>query len=226
MKKNLFFLLTGIILLSFATLQSCKKDDTTPPVISLSGSNPMIITLNSGTMSDPGATANDDEDGTVNVSSNWNWGTNPNPNMADTYYIVYTAADASGNETTETRTVNVENSAKNLAGNYLVWDTCGTTQYFNYAQTITASNSVNGRIHFSKFADYSGNTGIYADITGASITLPSQTANDIGSFIEDHQFNGTGSFVTSPGIVLHLNYTDNNLSTSSTANCSAWFVKQ
>ena len=40
--------------------------------------------------------------------------------------------------------------------------------------------------------DYTGNTNIYATVNGNSITLPSQTANDIGSLMEDHSFSGTG----------------------------------
>src|SRR5215510_12657913 len=107
MKKNLIYPLAAIILFSLATLQSCKKDDTTPPVISLGGSNPMTITLNSSTVSDPGATANDDEDGAIsNVSSTWSWGTNPDPNVADSYTITYTATDAAGNQAVAHRTVN------------------------------------------------------------------------------------------------------------------------
>lgn len=226
MKKKLFLSLAGMTLLSLAVLQSCKKDDTTPPVISLGGSNPMTVTLNtSSAVSDPGGTASDDEDGTVTVSSNWSWGSNPNPDLADTYTITYTATDKAGNQAVAYRTVNVVNSAANLAGNYMVADTCGGIP-FAYSQTIAASTTVNGRITFNRFADYSNNTAIYAEVTGTTITLPSQTANGIGSASENHQFNGTGAYVTSPNTIIHLNYVDNNLSASASTNCSAWFVKQ
>lgn len=226
MKKILISALAAMALISLATIQGCKKDDTTAPEITLSGSNPMTIVLNASNPGDPSATANDNEDGAVSVTSDWS-STNPNVNLAGTYTISYTASDKAGNAANASRTVYVKNSADNLAGSYLVTDTCGVL-VFNYAQTITASNTVNNRIHFNKFADYSSNSGIYADITGTSITLPSQTANNIGSLMENHQFSGTGAFVTSPNVILHLNYTDTNNSTfpPSTASCTAWFVKQ
>ena len=227
MKKILFGVFAGLILASVISISSCSKDDTAPPVVSITGTvGP--ISLNSSAVSDPGATATDEEDGAITaITSDWSWGTNPNPNVAATYTIYYSATDKAGNVGTATRSVVVRNDAYYLAGNYLVADTCGTIPY-SYAQTITASTSVNNRIHFNKFADYTGNTGIYAEIAGTSITLPSQTANDIGTVVppDDHQFNGTGSFITSPNIILHLNYTDYNITTTSTANCSAWFVKQ
>jgi|ERR1041385_744024 hypothetical protein len=242
--KNLAFTFCSIvILMSAVSFTACEKDkddsgtgalnnnnndtnDTTPPAITIMGANPTYHTLNSA-YSDPGATAIDDEDGLIPVTSNFS-STNPNVNMAGTYSITYLATDSAGNQASATRTVIVENSAVNLAGSYLVEDTCYSCSgiSFSYIQNIAASTTVNGRIHFSKFADYSNNSGIYADVSGTSVTLPSQTAINIGSFAEDHQFSGSGSFLTSPNVVIHLNYTDFNINNSSVATCSAWFVKQ
>ncbi|HEY4798992.1 MAG TPA: hypothetical protein VII99_07955, partial [Bacteroidia bacterium] len=61
-----------------------------------------------------------------------------------------------------------------------------------FTQTVTFSATVNNRIGFNKFADYSNNTGIYADIFGTTINIPSQTAVGIGSLSETHTFQGAG----------------------------------
>lgn len=73
--------------------------DTTPPVITLNGSNPMQLTVGQA-FTDPGATAMD-ADGACNVSVS---GT-VNTGVAGTYTITYSAADRSGNQASATRTV-------------------------------------------------------------------------------------------------------------------------
>ncbi len=79
--------------------------DTDPPVITLNGDNPMTINVGDN-FNDPGATASDAVDGNLTGSiqtsgtvQTWNEGT---------YTITYTVLDAAGNQSTATRTVNVE----------------------------------------------------------------------------------------------------------------------
>ncbi|MGH1486824.1 MAG: immunoglobulin-like domain-containing protein, partial [Cellvibrionaceae bacterium] len=74
--------------------------DTIPPVITLNGS--ASITLTQGdSYTDAGATANDNEDGAVAVSSSGV----VNTSTAGTYTITYTASDAAGNTSTAIRTI-------------------------------------------------------------------------------------------------------------------------
>src|SRR5436853_6644573 len=125
--KRQFLLLTGTLIAgSMLFVASCSKDDgdTTAPVVTLAGNSSEDVILNSGTYTDPGATASDAEDGSVTVTSDIS-STNPNTNYADTYTITYTATDAAGNVGTATRTVRVYNEAENYAGTYNVIDTCG-----------------------------------------------------------------------------------------------------
>lgn len=220
MKKQLSLAAAVLFTAGAIFMTGCKKDDTTPPVITLSGSSSMTMSLQ-GTYTEPGFTAEDDEDGdiTASVTSDAS-STNPNKNMTGTYTITYTVSDAAGNTGTATRTVQVVNDAAALAKSYSVHDSCGVASVFNYAQVITASTTLNGRIHFNKFGDYSGNTAIYADVVGTTITLPSQTANNIGTASEDHIFQGSG---TISGTVINLTYTDNNVTQSATATCYAKF---
>jgi beta-glucanase (GH16 family) len=76
--------------------------DTTDPVITLNGS--ATVNVEQGTSySDASATANDNVDGLVTVSSS---GT-VDASKSGTYTITYTATDAAGNSATRTRTVTV-----------------------------------------------------------------------------------------------------------------------
>jgi len=74
--------------------------DTTPPVITLNGASTFTFT-EGDTFSDPGATAQDNVDGTVTVTSNGII----DMNTAGTYTITYTASDTTGNTATATRTI-------------------------------------------------------------------------------------------------------------------------
>jgi hypothetical protein len=84
-----------------ATISLTVKD-TTPPVITLNGSNPMTVNQGS-TFTDPGATAVDNVDGSVPVTVSGSVNTAvPGP-----YTLTYSAQDSAGNKATATRTVNV-----------------------------------------------------------------------------------------------------------------------
>jgi len=76
--------------------------DTTPPVITILGNNPIELNINS-TYTDAGATAIDNMDGNIIVSSS---GT-VNTSISGTYYIIYSATDSYYNTSTSIRTVNV-----------------------------------------------------------------------------------------------------------------------
>ena len=84
------------------TVNVVLPPDTTPPVITLNGSNPMTVTQGNA-YNEPGATANDDRDGNVAVAIAGSVDTNT---LGD-YNITYTAKDAALNESTEIRTVTV-----------------------------------------------------------------------------------------------------------------------
>lgn len=221
MKKNLLFLSAlGLIGASALFLNGCKKDDTTAPTVTLNGSSDVNNSLNS-TFTDPGATASDDEDGTVSVTVS---GTVDKDTKGD-YILTYSATDAAGNTGSATRTVHVVNDAESWAGTYNVHDSCSVSAVYNYTQTITTDMNVNNRIHFNKFADYSGNSNIYATISGGgnTIDIPLQTAASIGSASETHKFSGSG---VKSGNNFVLTYTDENVTASASATCIATYTKQ
>lgn len=216
--------ITGLALVALValTLNGCNKDDTTPPDITILGNNPFNLEVLS-TYNDPGATAEDDEDG--DITSSIIVDNTVNNKIPGSYAVYYSATDAAGNEGFATRTVEVFATTAALAKNYSVVDTCtsgGIPTIFTYNQTITALNSTT--IQFNKFADYSGNNGITATLNAnGTITIPTQTAQNIGGLVEDHEFAGSGVW-TNTGIL--ISYTDKNLSAGNAiANCKAYYTR-
>ena len=84
--------------------------DTTAPIITLNGSNPMTVECH-GTFTDPGASANDNCAGSVTVITTGS----VNPNAPGTYTLTYNAVDASSNKTSVTRTVLVKDTTAPIA---------------------------------------------------------------------------------------------------------------
>ncbi len=76
--------------------------DKTPPVITLNGEPEMTVLLDS-TFVDPGATAEDDKDGPVDVVVTGSVDTS----LAGEYVLTYTATDSAGNSASVTRKVTV-----------------------------------------------------------------------------------------------------------------------
>lgn len=82
--------------------------DTTPPVITLLGDNPMPVELG-GSYVEPGATATDDRDG--DLSANITVTGTVDANTPGTYTLDYNVTDAAGNAgVTVTRTINVSDT--------------------------------------------------------------------------------------------------------------------
>jgi hypothetical protein len=201
-------------LLAAVLITGCKKDDVTAPEVTLVGNETETVYLQ-GSYTDQGATASDNKDGAITPSASGS----VDVNHTGTYTITYSATDAAGNTGTATRTVIVRNAADGMNGTY----TCtiqGSPNYV-YTQTITASTTLNNRITFSKFGDYAGNTGIYADVIGSTINLPSQTAVAVGSPATNRTFAGTGAVVSSTSF--GLNYTETT--SAGSINTVETFVK-
>jgi len=105
--------------------------DTTAPVITIQGINPVSIGEGAN-YTDAGATAFDTVDGTVAVTSTGNVDTN----TIGTYTITYTTTDAAGNSDTATRTINVTAAP-------LVADTTAPVITLNGASSVSIVESTN-----------------------------------------------------------------------------------
>jgi len=142
--------------------------DTTAPVISITGTNPISIPQGSN-YTDAGVTAVDDIDGTVTVSAS---GT-VNTEVVGTYTITYTASDSSGNTSTKTRNISVTavvvtpqadtvSPVISLIGNNPVsliqntdYNDAGATALDNIDGTINVS--ITGDVDTSKVGSYTVN---------------------------------------------------------------------
>ena len=222
MKKSIS--LAALIAVSSLFIIGCSKDDTEAPIITLIGDNPLQLEMLQ-TYSEPGATADDNEDGNISSSINVDASDIDNT-LPGSYSVFYSVSDAAGNPADAVREVVVYATNNAMVDSYSVMDICGTgaaADTFLYQQNITATGA--STIAFNKFADYSNNTGITATITGSGvITIPTQAALNIGMVAEDHDFAGTGS-VTTAGFI--LNYTDKNNSSVpvATATCVATYTR-
>ncbi|MEO8149038.1 MAG: immunoglobulin-like domain-containing protein [Bacteroidia bacterium] len=220
MKKQFFSLTVLAFTSSILLFSGCTKDDTTSPVITLTGSNPLSLDMRTAYV-EPGFSAADDQDGNL-TSSVLVDKSALEANVPGTYEINYSVSDAAGNIGNATREVDVIAKNTALAASYSVHDDCGAGVTFDYVQTVGSTGT--NKITFNKFADYSGNTGIYATIDpDGTITLPSQTATGIGSASETHTFGGSGQ-ITANGFT--LTYTDQNVSQGATATCVGTWTRQ
>lgn len=76
-----------------ATGAVAQEMDTTPPIISLLGANPVTQDC-TGVYTDAGALVTDNQDPAPTLTIDTS---NVNPDSAGTYFVLYTARDASGN---------------------------------------------------------------------------------------------------------------------------------
>lgn len=79
-----------------------SSKDTTAPIIQLNGENPLTLTVGN-TYNEVGASANDDVDGVINVTTTGKVDTT----KVGRYLITYSASDSSGNIATTQRVINV-----------------------------------------------------------------------------------------------------------------------
>lgn len=230
MKKQILTTLSLAIIAGVLSLTSCKTEDAGAPMITVTGganqSQSLPSIANNGTWTNPTATAMDDEDGDISMSITVS-GT-VNPNTAGNYELTYTVSDAAGNTATEILVVTIANDAADFNGVYNVHDSVPFLPAFLYTIKVTPSQTINNRIEFDYntgvlgFAYYQNNGNIYATSTGtgigATVTLPFQIANTIGSPAENHDFQGNGTVLATSPFKFNITYTDHNISNSSTAS--------
>lgn len=220
MKKILLSVAALTMIIGATLLTSCNPEDTTAPVITLTGDNPLERYIGQAYV-ESGATANDNEDGDL-TSSIVTTGT-VNVNLKGTYTVTYTVSDAAGNTASKTRTVNVVNSLENMAGSYTVSGTFDGILDPDYTtETVTTSTTFNNRFFVSHLADYQ-NALVYANVSSSTITIPNQsvicgTDNVSRDFVSTTGTNtitdathftitGTVALTSDPGITISWTYT-------------------
>ena len=208
--------LLALAIIGSAIFVSCNGDDTTKPVVTLKGASDTTIVLNS-TWTDPGATAEDDEDGVITDIQLT--GDTVNVNLVGIYKLTYSATDAAGNTGTKSRTVRVRNTADGWAGSYSVIDEVEGNQY-TYSDIISYSNRENRYVLVTKFAYYTGGAVKFKfenpETVPTDIDLPTQTVNcgNPSTPPADRTFSGSGEATTNESF--YINYIESTGGTSVT----------
>lgn len=216
-RKFLFLSVVALFLGSAMFLTNCKDDeeDTTNPVITIKGDNPVTIDFGA-VYTDAGATATDNEDGAITVTVD-----NPvKTDAAGEYTVNYTATDKAGNKTTLKRTVYVTHRNTNISGAYKTTENCtgaGVVDEYDCAITAAGANKMN--LTFTNFGNFQTSmtlAGTLTGNTGQSITIAKQVVNGV-------TFEGTAT-VDAPGknITITYNVEDNN----GKDTCTATWKKQ
>ena len=198
--------LLALAIIGSVIFVSCNGDDTTKPVVTLKGAADTTIVLN-GTWTDPGAIAEDDEDGVITDIQVT--GT-VNVNLTGTYVITYSATDAAGNTGTKSRTVRVRNTADVWAGGYKVIDVVGSDTY-EYDDVLTASSIENKFVWVTRFANYKDGAVefefINPDSASTTVILPEQDVTcGTSPYVATRKFIGNGTATSFSKIV--INYTE------------------
>lgn len=190
--KKISLSIAALAVVLAVTFTSCKKDDTGIPVVSLTGDGTIAIELGA-TWTDPGATATDDNDGTITPVVT---GT-VNTDKVGEYPITYTATDEAGNVGTATRTVIVKANA--LAGTYTVNETLQDQTTDTYTSIVTVSgnnNTLYNKLVLSNFGKYGSASVATITVTSTGFTGAdySFTDPDVGNVSIT---NITGTYVKS-----------------------------
>jgi hypothetical protein len=215
MKKIILPFCLFFVICAF-TFVSCKKDDKTIPVITISGASQIDHILNTA-YTDLGATATDDIDG--NVSANIAVTGSVNTNLTGNYTLTYNVSDAAGNAATPvTRTVRVYNEAEYLAGIY----SSTLTMPFpgglvsNPTRTVTSSTTVNKNILISGFGESTtSNVNLVVNLAADTISIPQQTGSagySFGPYYLSFPYDKNTVGTATP-IVIHL-YAKQTLATN------------
>ena len=188
------------------TISYTNMADITPPVITLNGVN--SITLTQGeTYTELGATAIDYWDNvTVPVTIS---GT-VNTNVVGTYTITYTAQDASGHQSTATRTVHVIAAAVNHPPEIVTVDSTPLPQNNTYSTSVLEGQTKTFAIESS---DTDGDNLTYSISNKPSFMQISTTSNGVAQITLAPQSNDAGSY---PNI--QITVSDGNLSDTMTLN--------
>jgi hypothetical protein len=172
------------------TRDDSAPQDTTPPVIALSGDNPM--TLEAGTpYAEPGYTATDDRDG--DIRANVVVIGSVDHTVVGTYILRYNVSDSSGNPAEEkTRTVNVVDTTPPSV-RCLTGDTSG-----NRGQSVTINATLDDNVSVTEAFLYykaaSAPSWSSANfLTGsAPIELPQESTEEIVYYITADDAAGNG----------------------------------
>ncbi|TLX81574.1 MAG: DUF5011 domain-containing protein, partial [Thaumarchaeota archaeon] len=169
---------------SKATRTVSVTADTTPPVITIRGTNPVAIKLNSAYV-DAGATAIDNVDG--NVTSSITTQNNVNRGQVGSYTVTYTVSDKAGNTAQAVRNVSVRDdntppvitargSNPLTVGHGAVYIDPGATAIDNVDGNVTSSITTQNNVNTGIIGTYTVTYNV-SDKVGNAATQVTRTVN-------------------------------------------------
>lgn len=224
MKKQILSVALLLAAVGMIFLSSCKKDDTTAPTITLLGDAAMTVQLGD-VFTDPGFTADDDEDG--DITANVVVTNLPNTSQVNIYEVTYTVEDEAGNTASATRTVTVPSNR--LAGTYQVTDivTGGSAPgTYNYTATVTQSGVEYNKLIINNFGGYGSPVNVNVTVSGANINIAAQTPAGLPT-VSMGSISGNGAYTVlgTIGKITTINYT-NVLTAGGSESGACTYVKQ
>jgi len=211
MKRWLLYMAGLTVILVAVMLISCKKQDTTAPVLTLKGAASIDVVLGTAYV-DPGATATDNKDGDLTSAIKVN---NPVDTLLEgNYQVTYSASDAAGNVGSISRQVHVKNSLDSYAGSYNATDDRTSDGIIDsiWTEAISASPTVNNQLIFAHFASYAGCT-LKININNGIVSYPDPQTFQFG--VSPHQINKTFSAITGTAtsnlITVHYHEADSTI---------------
>jgi hypothetical protein len=205
--KNIISVASISMLIAAIFFISCKKENNTPPIITISGTNPDTVILGS-IFIPPTVTAVDNSGNSLTSQIVTDYSIyNPDTAQAGTYTITYLVSDANGNTTSATKTVYVVVTPANFTGYWSVTDLVDTTTITYIDLLYTSATPKN--VYVTRFADYS-DASIFFTLSGkygTTVTLPQQSiiCGDAGVNQVLRSFKGTGT-IAANGSTITINY--------------------
>ena len=220
-------LVIQVVMLQIPVTRTVNVVDTTAPVITLLGDNPMTIEVGT-TFTDPGATASDAGDG--DLTSSIVVSGSVDTSTIGTYTLTYDVSDTSGNAADSvTRTVNVVDTTApviTLLGDNLMTIEVGTTftdpgavATDNYDGDLTSSIAIVNNVDTSTVGTYTVTYNV-SDTSGNAAVPVTRTVNVVDTTAPVITLLGdnlmtieVGTTFTDPGAVATDNY-DGDLTSS------------
>jgi hypothetical protein len=226
MKKTILFVAAIALGLSATLFTSCTSSlavDMVPPAVTLQGNaEDVVIFKSANEYNDPGATALDKKDGSLNVVVS---GT-VNMNAAGDYILTYTATDKNGNHGSKTRKVIVD-AGPYFAGNWTQIVTKNGTAYPAESNIqIAASTMEHNKVILPKFAGYN-NAAVEAALSGITLDIPPQSfvcGND--NLLREFTPVSAVSFYGNSTHATNFTVTYTVLENGVTVNCSSLYTFQ
>jgi|GEM_PF-2697259 hypothetical protein len=191
-----------LLLAASLMLSSCSKDDKTPPVILLTGSDTLYIDLND-VYSEPGYTATDNHDG--DITDEVTVSGSVNSKIVDHYIIEYKVLDDNDNVGIAYRHVFVK--ADKLQGSYHIESEVTGTNEGSYAYNVLVIPGAEyNTLQIKNFCDLGNDVVMNILVNASNLSLPQQSPAGVNTGYEG-TISGQGTYNGENTSIIQIQYT-------------------